>query len=83
MLLVIKKHVSEGLKHINGFFVLLLSMSFGLFIFAYVDQAYIAILGFFFFRMTRQGLDPLYTSIQAREIPSNIKSNCHVNLWSN
>jgi len=74
MLLVIKKHVSEGLKTYQWFFVLLLSMSFGLFIFAYVDQAYIAILGFFFFRMTRQGLDPLYTSIQAREIPSNIKA---------
>jgi DHA3 family tetracycline resistance protein-like MFS transporter len=35
---------------------------------------YIAIGGFFFFRMTRQGLDPLYTSIQARQIPSNIKA---------
>ena len=33
MLLVIKKHVSEGLKTYQWFFVLLLSMSFGLFIF--------------------------------------------------
>lgn len=74
MLLIIKKYVKEGLKTYQWFLALVLFMSFGLIIFAYMNNAYIAMLGFFFFRMTRQGLDPLYTSIQAREIPSNIKA---------
>ncbi|MDY0338617.1 MAG: hypothetical protein RBQ78_02455 [Acholeplasmataceae bacterium] len=74
MLFIIKKNVDAGLKTYHWFFILLIFMSLGLFIFAYVDQAWIAIFGFLFFRMTRQGLDPLYTSIQAREIPSNIKA---------
>lgn len=74
MLSMIKKYVSEGIKTYQWFFILLIFMSVGLLIFAYIPQAYIAMLGFFFFRMTRQGLDPLYTSIQAREIPSHIKA---------
>jgi MFS transporter, DHA3 family, tetracycline resistance protein len=74
MLLIIKKYVKEGLKTYQWFLGLVLMMSFGLIIFAYMNNAYIAMLGFLFFRMTRQGLDPLYTSIQAREIPSNIKA---------
>ena len=74
MLLIIKKYVKEGLKVYQWFLVLVLLMSLGLLIFAYTPSAYIAMLGFFFFRMTRQGLDPLYTSIQAREIPNNIKA---------
>lgn len=74
MLLIIKKYVKEGLKVYQWFLALVLLMSLGLLIFAYTPSAYIAMLGFFFFRMTRQGLDPLYTSIQAREIPNNIKA---------
>ncbi len=74
MLLLIKRNVKEGLKTYQWFFVLVLLMSFGLIVFAFMNNAYIAMIGFFFFRMTRQGLDPLYTSIQAREIPSSIKA---------
>lgn len=74
MLLIIKKHVKEGLKVYQWFLALVLFMSFGLLIFAYLPNAYLAMLGFFFFRMTRQGLDPLYTSILAREIPSKMKA---------
>ena len=74
MLLIIKKHVKEGLKVYQWFLALVLFMSIGLIIFAYLPNAYLAMLGFFFFRMTRQGLDPLYTSILAREIPSKMKA---------
>lgn len=74
MLFIIKKYVAEGIKTYYWFFALLVMMSFGLFIFAYADFAFLSIAGFLFFRMTRQGLDPLYTSVQAREIPSHIKA---------
>ncbi len=74
MLLVIKKYVDEGIKTYQWFLSLSLLMSLGLLVFAYMVNPYIAIGGFFFFRMTRQGLDPLYTSIQARQIPSPIKA---------
>lgn len=74
MLLIIKRHVKEGLKTYQWFLSLVLLMSLGLILFAYLPNAYFAMLGFFFFRMTRQGLDPLYTSIQAREIPSSMKA---------
>jgi DHA3 family tetracycline resistance protein-like MFS transporter len=49
-------------------------MSLGLLVFAYMGNAYVSLLGFFFFRMTRQGIDPLYTSVMARQTPSNIKA---------
>lgn len=74
MLLIIKKYVSEGIKTYQWFFYLILMMSIGLLIFAYMINPYYSLLGFFFFRMTRQGIDPLYTSIQAREVLSNIKA---------
>ncbi len=74
MLGINKKYVSEGIKTYRWFMMLLMMMSFSLFIFAYVNQAYIAMAGFFFFRMTREGIEPLYMSIQAREISSNIKA---------
>ncbi|MCD4826687.1 MAG: MFS transporter [Acholeplasmataceae bacterium] len=74
MLLIVKRFVKEGIKTYQWFLGLTLLMSLGLLIFAHMINPYIAIAGFFFFRMTRQGLDPLYTSIQAREIPSNIKA---------
>ena len=74
MLLIIKRYVKEGIKTYQWFLVLILLMSFGLFIFAYMGNAYLSLLGFFFFRMTRQGIDPLYTSVMARQTPSNIKA---------
>lgn len=74
MLLIVKRYVKEGMKTYQWFFVLILLMSLGLFVFAYMDNAYVSLLGFFFFRMTRQGIDPLYTSVMARQTPSNIKA---------
>ncbi|AUD62356.1 hypothetical protein BK010_01695 [Tenericutes bacterium MO-XQ] len=74
MLLIVKKYVKEGIKTYQWFLALILLMSLGLFVFAYMGNPYLSLLGFFFFRMTRQGIDPLYTSIQAREVPSNIKA---------
>ena len=74
MLFIIKKRVSEGIKTYQWFLIVILLMSTGLFVFAFLDNAYLAMMGFFFFRMTRQGLDPLYMSILARQIPSHIKA---------
>jgi DHA3 family tetracycline resistance protein-like MFS transporter len=74
MLLIIKRFVKEGIKTYQWFLALTLLMSLGLLVFAYMVNPYIAIGGFFFFRMTRQGIDPLYTSIEARQVPSNIKA---------
>ena len=74
MLFIIKKRVTEGIKTYQWFLIVILLMSTGLFVFAFLDNAYFAMLGFFFFRMTRQGLDPLYMSILARQIPSHIKA---------
>ena len=74
MLLIVKRYVKEGIKTYQWFFVLILFMSLGLLVFAYMGNAYVSLLGFFFFRMTRQGIDPLYTSVMARQTPSNIKA---------
>jgi DHA3 family tetracycline resistance protein-like MFS transporter len=74
MLLIVKRYVKEGIKTYQWFFVLILLMSLGLLVFAYMGNAYVSLLGFFFFRMTRQGIDPLYTSVMARQTPSNIKA---------
>jgi MFS transporter, DHA3 family, tetracycline resistance protein len=72
MLLVIGKTVKNSVY--RWFIVLVLSMSFGLFLFAGVGHPLIAIAGFFFFRMTREGTRPLYVSILAREVPDSIKA---------
>ncbi len=72
MLLVIGKTVRKNVY--RWLIVLVLSMSFGLFVFALVGSPVIAITGFFFFRMTREGTRPLHISILSREVPGSIKA---------
>lgn len=72
MLLIIGKTVKK--KVYRWLIVLVLSMSFGLYVFALVGNPFLAVTGFFLFRMTREGTRPLHISILSREVPGSIKA---------
>jgi DHA3 family tetracycline resistance protein-like MFS transporter len=74
VLQIVKKHIKEG-KHVTLWaFNFTISMVVGLLIFAYFPLEYVALFGYVFFSITREGTHPLLNTILLKNTPSKIKA---------
>jgi len=74
VLQIVKKYIKKG-QHVTLWaFNFTVMMVLGLLIFAYFPIEYIALLGFVFFSITREGTSPLLNTILLKNTPSHIKA---------
>jgi len=74
VLQIVKKYIKKG-QHVTLWaFNFTVMMVLGLLIFAYFPLEYVALLGFVFFSITREGTSPLLNTILLKNTPSNIKA---------
>lgn len=74
MLFVVKKYLKKGNYIYIWAFNLTLMMILGILLFAYLPSIYLALFGFIFFSLSREGTYPLLNTILLKNTPSNIKA---------
>ena len=74
MLYIVKRHINKGNLIYLWAFNFTIMMIIGILMFAYMPYAYLALFGYIFFSISREGTHPLLNSILLKNTPSKIKA---------